>query len=270
MKILKVLSVFFIYANLHAADVSIDDLLNKANQIYSAEKTSYINQINNILKTNGMPDLYANQVIKDVVADIDNNVFSTQRIISSIENNTKSISQVMANANFSNIPGLQDAGSLAIEKMKSNQSYESLVNQISTNLNKRFCSGELSDICDTKQINESLDSFKNMLPKQEFEIGQFSNNGKNNAKVQVTGQCACNPVMQSAYQGMTDYIVGENLSLLPSKIDAIIDEIKLRTEKLENENKTLDSLIANTKTFNFNLQKLKFELVKENELNYQK
>lgn len=255
-----------VYSN----QLSLEQLIANADSIYAAEKTTYINHIKNILQNNGMPSVYSNKVIEDVLKDIDNGLLSTERINALVETHSKSINEVMRNTNFSNIPGLQGIGDIAIEKMKDNNTYESLVNEVNTKLNQRFCSGEDLSNCNQQQITDSLDKFKEQLPKTEFEIGRFDFNGKRDAKIQISGNCACNPVMQRAYQGMTDFIVRDNLSKMPSIIDKIINEIKERTKKLENENKSLDSLIANTKNFNYNLQKLKYELTKENSLNYHK
>lgn len=270
-KVLFFLLPTLLSINIMAVEVSsLESLWNSAEALYSTEKTKYINYLSNVLSSNNMPSKYANEVIKDVTKDINNSNLSVSSINSSIDAHSKSVAEVVNNANLSQVPGLQGVDNLTLDYIQNNYSYTALTNKVSQQLNTQYCSGAEQTICNTKQIEESMSAFKSKLPESEYNIAKFDVQNKSATKLTIAGNCACNPVMYQAYQGMTNFIVGENLSQMPSKIDEIIKEVKLRTKNFEEENKNLDSLITDTKNFNYNLALLKFELIKENNLNYQK
>jgi len=264
------LLMLFVGINLSAVETTLDSLWNNAEALYSTEKGKYIDYLSNVLSTNNMPSKYANEVIKDVTADMNNSTLSVNSINASIDAHSKSVGTVMNNANLSQVPGLQGVDNLSLDYIQNNYSYSALTNKVQAQLNQQYCSGAEQTICNTKQIEESMAAFKSKLPESEYNIAKFDVQNKSATKLAIAGNCACNPVMNQAYQGMTNFIVGENLSQMPIKIDAIIEEVKKRTKNFEEENKNLDLLISDTKTFNYNLAYLKFELIKENNLNYQK
>ena len=82
-------------------------------------------------------------------------------------------------------------------------------------------------------------------------------------KITVSGNCACNSAISSAFTGIDDFIVDENLSKIDKSLSKLLDKKDIKIQKIKDEIKTLEKLIKQNKNDVVYLESIAFLLEQE-------
>ena len=85
----------------------------------------------------------------------------------------------------------------------------------------------------------------------------------NAGSITLTGACACNPAMSSAFSQIDTHIIDNNMIPIVNSLDKLIASYDTKIDKLKKESEILDKLIKTNKDEVIFLSKLAFLTQKE-------